>query len=181
MPFREGPSPHRPPAHRSRVIATVTEREKGGRKDYVSAFAGVVARFTAPHTPEEILAKIPSTLVEEFEAGRSELWLWDDSSRSCYLTHSGGREAAHRRDFAAAGDGAIGKVAEARTSIQNIPLSTFGGDDQEFSKRTSFTHISAYPLVVRERLLGVLAIYTRQEASEELLKWWEVYAEVCSV
>ena len=147
----------------------------------MSAFAGVVARFTAPHTSEEILAKIPATLTEEFEAGRSELWLWDDSSGSAYLTHAAGREAAHRRDFAAAGDGAIGKVAEARTSIRNIPLATFGSDDQEFAKRTGFAHLSAYPLVVRQRLLGVLAIYTREEVSDELLKWWEVYAEVCSV
>ncbi len=163
------------------AIATVTEREKGGRKDYVSAFAGVVARFTAPHTPEEILATIPSTLTEEFEAGRAELWLWDDSSRSTYLTHFGGLQAAHRRDFAAAGQGAIGKVAEARTSVQNIPLASFGGDDLEFSRLTGFAFFSAYPLVARERLLGVLALYTRQEAAEELLKWWEVYAEVSSV
>ncbi len=147
----------------------------------MSAFAGVVARLTAPHTAGEILARIPATLTEEFAAGRAELWLWDESSRSAYLTHSSGREAAHRHDYAPRGEGAVGKVAEARTAIHNLPLTQFGGDDQEFSKRTGFARISAYPLAARDRLLGVLAIYSTQEPGEELRKWWEVYAEVCSV
>ncbi|MCI0354600.1 MAG: SpoIIE family protein phosphatase [Acidobacteria bacterium] len=163
------------------AIATATARKRDGPKDYVASFAGVVARFTAPHTTDEILATVPSTLVAEFEAARAELWLWDESSRSACLTHAAGGEAAHRQDCARRGEGAIGKVAEARTTIQSAPLSRFGADDAEFARRTGFTHLSAFPLMVRERLLGVLAIYTAKQAGEELLKWWDVYAEVSSV
>ncbi|MGH9555514.1 MAG: GAF domain-containing protein, partial [Terriglobales bacterium] len=147
----------------------------------MASFAAVVARFTTPRTTEEILATVPGTLVEEFEAGRAELWLWDDSSRSAYLTHAAGEDATHRHDYAPHGEGAIGKVAESRAALRSLPLARFSSDDQDFAKRTGFACISAFPLIVRERLLGVLAIYTRQPAAEELLKWWEVYAEVTSV
>ncbi|MGH9532328.1 MAG: SpoIIE family protein phosphatase, partial [Terriglobales bacterium] len=128
-----------------------------------------------------ILATVPATLVEEFSAGRAELWLWDDSSRSAYLTHAAGQEAAHHHDYARHGEDAIGKVAEARVASRNARLARISTDDQDFAKRTGFTHISAFPLMVRERLLGVLAIYSRQQAAKDLLKWWEVYAEVSSV
>ena len=73
------------------------EKKKSGKKDYVSAFAGVVARFTSPHTSDEVLAEIPGLLVTEFDAARAELWLWDDSSRSVYLTHASGKEAEQDR------------------------------------------------------------------------------------
>jgi sigma-B regulation protein RsbU (phosphoserine phosphatase) len=147
----------------------------------VASFAGVVARFSAPHTTDEILATIPATLVEEFSAARAELWLWDASSRSAYLTHVAGEDASHAHDFARQGEGAIGKVAEARVASRNAQLTRIDSAAQEFSKRTGFTHITAFPLMVRERLLGVLALYSRQPAPEDLLKWWEVYAEVASV
>ena len=107
----------------------------------------MVARFTSPHTSDEVLSEIPSLLVTEFDAARAELWLWDDSSRSVYLTHSAGKEAEHSRDFAAAGAGVLGKVAENSKTAQNLTLSTFGGEDQKFAQRSGFTHISAYPLL----------------------------------
>lgn len=147
----------------------------------MASFASVVARFTAPQTTAEVLATVPATLVQEFSAAHAELWLWDESSRSAYLTHVAGADAAHHQEFARQGEGAIGKLTETRVPSRNAQLARTGSEDQEFSKRTGFTHISAFPLMVRERLLGVLAVYSRQPAEDELLKWWEVYAEVASV
>ncbi len=162
-------------------MATATTRRKDEPRDYVASFASVVARFTAPNTTAEVLATVPATLAEEFSAARAELWLWDESSRSAYLTHAAGEDAAHHADFARRGEGAIGKLAETRVATRNSQLARVSSEDQEFSKRTGFTHISAFPLMVRERLLGMLAVYSRQPAEDDLLKWWEVYAEVASV
>jgi sigma-B regulation protein RsbU (phosphoserine phosphatase) len=144
--------------------------------NYVNAFASAVAVLS--RAGEDLSTRALEILVQDFDAARAELWLWDSSSGSCYLTQSAGEEGAHRRDYAEAGAGAVGKLARNRTSIENIVLSTFGGDDQEYSRRTGLTHISGYPLLSGEQLVGVLVLYNRGEVPEDLLLWWRLYAEM---
>jgi phosphoserine phosphatase RsbU/P len=155
------------------VIKTKTQS-----KNYVNAFASAVAGLSL--AGEDLTARVLEMLVSHFDAGRAELWLWDSSSGSCYLTHAEGLDATHRRDYAAAGPGAgaVGKIAHNRTTIENIVLSTFGGDDQEFSRETGLTHISGYPLLAAGQLAGVLAIYTAAEVPEDRLLWWKLYSEM---
>lgn len=149
---------------------------KAQGKNYVNEFAGAVAALS--RAGEDLSVKALELLVSDFDVARAELWLWDPSSGSCYLTHGAGLEAGHRLDFAAAGAGAIGKMAHNKSSIENVVLSTFGGDDQEFARRTGLTHISGYPLLAGEQLTGVLALYGTGEAAEDLLLWWRLYAEM---
>lgn len=156
-------------------------KKQSASKDYVSAFADVVARFTSPHTSDEMLSAIPSLLTTEFDAMRAELWLWDDSSRSLYLTHSAGKPAEHGLDFVATGAGVLGKVAENSKTVQSVALSSFGGEDQKFAQRSGFTHVSAYPLLANGKLAGVAAIYGTSAAEDEQLKWWLLYSEVAGV
>lgn len=150
----------------------------------MDGFAEVVSTFTTASV-EELLAQIPAQLVRHFDAPRAELWLWDASSDSAYLVHSSGQDAPRRHDYASAGAGVIGKVGGAKKAIENIVLSTFGGDDQEFARRTGLTHICAYPLVSRTNKAakpsGVLAVYHPEEIGPEMRGWWRVYAEMCGV
>jgi len=145
-------------------------------KNYVNAFASAVAALS--RAGEDLTARVLEMLVRDFDADRAELWLWDGSSGSCYLTHAEGLSAEHRLDYAAADSGAVGKIARNKTTIENIVLSTFGGDDQEFSRATGLTHISGYPLLAAGQLAGVLAIYTSREVPEDLLLWWRLYSEM---
>ncbi|HKR94692.1 MAG TPA: hypothetical protein VJW55_05000, partial [Candidatus Angelobacter sp.] len=124
---------------------TVVAKSKTQSKNYVNAFASAVAALS--RAGEDITARVLEMLVSDFDAARAELWLWDSSSGSCYLTHAEGLKAAHRLDYAAAGSGAVGKIAHNKTTIENIVLSTFGGDDQEFARATGLSHISGYPLL----------------------------------
>jgi sigma-B regulation protein RsbU (phosphoserine phosphatase) len=145
-------------------------------KNYVNAFAGAVAALS--RAGEDFTARMLELLVRDFDAGRAELWLWDGSSGSCYLTHAVGQAAAHRKDYAEAGAGVIGKLAHNRTSIENIVIATFGGEHQEFSRKSGLTHISGYPLLSGEQLVGVLALYNHGEVPEDLLLWWRLYSEM---
>jgi phosphoserine phosphatase RsbU/P len=145
-------------------------------KNYVNAFAGAVA--VLGRAGEDFTARMLELLVRDFDAGRAELWLWDGSSGSCYLTHAAGQPAVHRRDYSEAGAGVIGKLAHNRTSIENIVVSTFGGEHQEFARKSGLTHISGYPLLAGEQLVGVLALYNHTEVPEDLLLWWRLYAEM---
>ncbi|HET9282786.1 MAG TPA: GAF domain-containing SpoIIE family protein phosphatase [Candidatus Angelobacter sp.] len=155
---------------------TVVAKSKTQSKNYVNAFASAVAALS--RAGEDITARVLEMLVSDFDAARAELWLWDGSSGSCYLTHAEGLKAAHRLDYAAAGSGAVGKIAHNKTTIENIVLSTFGGDDQEFARATGLSHISGYPLLAAGQLAGVLAIYTTGEVPEDLLLWWRLYSEM---
>jgi phosphoserine phosphatase RsbU/P len=149
------------------------------REDYVASFANAVTRLAS--NSAELLAIVPQILVSDFGASRSELWLWDESSKSAYLTHSSGLAAEHHRDYAAAGEGPVGKVGVARKSIHNIKLDTFGADHAKLAHNTGLTHIAAYPLMSKERVLGIIVNYTHEVVPDDLLGWWEVYAEVTSV
>jgi sigma-B regulation protein RsbU (phosphoserine phosphatase) len=160
--------------------SAATSKGKSARKDYVESFANLVTSFASAKV-EDLLAQIPSLLVTDFEAARSELWLWDTSSDSAYLVHSAGLEGARRHDYTASGAGVIGKVGQAKKLVENIGLATFGGEDQEFSKRTGLTHISSYPMMVGDKPMAVLAIYGTAPAGKELLGWWRMYAEMCGV
>ena len=96
------------------------------------------------------------------------------------MTNAAGIEGRHRLDYAPADAGAIGKIAYNKKSIENVVLTTFGGEDQDFARQTALTCISGYPLLVKGEVAGVLAIYSRTEASEELLIWWRIYAQMSS-
>src|SRR5205807_2308825 len=157
-------------------VAVAKTKPKMQSRNYVNAFAGAVAALS--RAGEDMTARVLEMLVSDFEAARAELWLWDSSSGSCYLTHAAGMPAAHRLDYAAAGSGAVGKIAHNKTTIENIVLSTFGGDDLEFARATGLTHISGYPLLAAGQLAGVLAIYTTGEVPEDLLLWWRLYSEM---
>ncbi len=154
------------------MIKTGVIKTKTQGKNYVNTFASAVAALS--RAGEDLTARVLEMLVSDFDAARAELWLWDGSSGSCYLTHAQGMDATHRLDYAAAGAGAVGKIAHNKTTIENIVLSTFGGDDLEFSRQTGLTHISGYPLLAAGQLAGVLAIYTRAEVPEDLLLWWRL-------
>jgi phosphoserine phosphatase RsbU/P len=150
------------------------------RNDYVSAIAGAVSRLTSSESTD-VLAQLPQILVTDFGAVRSELWLWDDSSRSAYLTHASGKKARHRKDFAAEGDGPAGKIATGKKHAENLLLASFGDDYSEFAHQSGLTHVAAYPLHGKDKLLGVLVNYTAGAVDDEMLKWWNAYAEIASI
>jgi len=156
-------------------------KAKPTRKDFVASFAEVVTRFTAKDSIDKVLGHIPELLVENFEAARAELWLWDESSRSVYLTHAFGQEAERRREYASSGEGAVGKAIKSRKVHENLELAACGTHDREFAERSGLAYVSVFPLIAREQLLGVLAGYSSAAAEPELVRWWELYVEICAV
>ncbi len=145
-------------------------------KNYVSAFANAAAEFA--RMTDDALGAVSDLLVEEFDADRAELWLWDEASGSCYLTNFSGIEAKHHLDYAPADAGVVGKIAKNQRSIESAGLASFGGDDQDFARQTGLVYVSGYPLLVAGEVAGVLMAYTRTEVSEEVLVWWRLYAQM---
>lgn len=148
---------------------------KGKPHDYVSAFANALTCLGTQNSHEDILSQVPALLWKDFDATRSELWLWDESgSGSGYLTHTAGIEAAHRKDYITIGTGLLGKVAQERRAEPNVPV---GHDDPELA-RARLTHVSAFPLVADKKLVGVIANYSNGPVVDEVLSWWHAYSEI---
>jgi sigma-B regulation protein RsbU (phosphoserine phosphatase) len=157
------------------------EKTRLERQDVLDALAGVVMSFST-HPDDEILRRIPEFLVSEFQGERAELWLWDDASNSLYLVHHAGRLAERRRDYIPSGEGALGKVAEARRQIENLTLASFGGEDQELAHKFRFTYISCYPLIAGpKKLIGVIAVYCESSVPQPVLALWRAYSEMCKI
>ncbi len=116
-------------------------------------------------------------LVSDFDAARSELWLWDDSSGSAYLTHAAGTEANHRRDYATPGHGPIGKCLHDRASAVNFAMESLGSEGGDFATN-GLTHLATFPVMAEEKLVAVIANYSRTGVTTPLVHWWKMYAEI---
>jgi len=116
-------------------------------------------------------------MISDFDAVRSELWLWDESSGSAYLTNAAGLDANHRHDYSTP-EVVIGKAGETRKPIYNSMLSSGTEEDREFGNRSALTHVSVFPLTGKDKFVGLLANYSRKPVDKDLLQWWELCAHI---
>jgi sigma-B regulation protein RsbU (phosphoserine phosphatase) len=154
-----------------------TVETKTGNRDYIGAFANAVALFGSPNAGGDVFAHIPALLVSDFDAVRCELWLWDESSGSAYLTNAAGLDATHRRDYSSP-DVVVGKATDTRKPVYNGLLAAGSDEDRDFAARSGLTHVTAFPLSGKEKFVGVLMNYTRKPADKDLLQWWELCAHI---
>jgi phosphoserine phosphatase RsbU/P len=158
---------------------TASSPKINDRKDYLDALANAIAHFGQNQPLEQMLSEITSLLVDAFEAQRAELWLWDETSSTGYLTNAAGAEGRHHHDYIQIGKGPLGSAIEHRRSFTNLPIS--GPDKLDFTSASNLEFISVYPLVVSGRPIAVLALYTTESAAESTVQWWTMYAEVAGI
>jgi len=161
-------------------VATAKAKIKAERQEYINALAEAVSAFAAADE-DSVLVQVPNRLAESFDADRAELWLWDTSSKSAYLVHWSGVDAGHRHDYAQADKGAIGKVGEHNKKIEKLTLASFGGEDQEFAKKTGLNYISCYPIGNAVTTLAIVALYSSAEPTDELLGWWRMFVDMSAL
>jgi sigma-B regulation protein RsbU (phosphoserine phosphatase) len=89
--------------------------------------------------------------------------------------NGGSRSAGNKRGSAGP------KVAGANASASGEDSRGDQGSAQEPVAQSGPGCVSAYPLVAKGQLLGVLANYTTEPAGDELLNWWGLCSEVCTV
>jgi sigma-B regulation protein RsbU (phosphoserine phosphatase) len=161
--------------------AVATEKVRLERQDILDALFRLI-NFFSSHADDEILQHVPEFPVLEFQAERAELWLWNDTSNSLYLVHWSGVTAQHRQDYITAGEGVLGKVADSRKAVENIPLSSSSGQDQEFARQHRLNYLSCYPLLsFAGHLQGLLAVYSKTSVPEPVVALWRTYAEMCTI
>jgi sigma-B regulation protein RsbU (phosphoserine phosphatase) len=161
-------------------VPQAAAKSRDERHSFLGALATVISSFGKHHVLDEMLADATNLLVQHFEVARAEVWLWDDTSRTGYLTHASGLDGLHRRECISMGDGPLGKSAEMRRALVNVPL-TGPVDRFDFSSSGNLSHLTAFPLVAEERLVAVLGLYRATPAPETLLQWWTMFADISAI
>lgn len=155
--------------------------QKYERKDYLDAFATAVARLREQKSDDEILAQVPVILCSEFSALRSEVWLWDEPSRSGYLTHAAGAEAKHWRDYITHDSGSLGHAAASFQPVHNLVVAEAGKDSFDFVQRARLTHTSVFPIAANGRVIAVSVNYSDGPTPTDAVTCWRAFADIAGL
>lgn len=134
--------------------------------------ADVGIALTQNQTLPAILQKCCDAVVRHLDAAFARIWLLNEAENVLELQASGGMythiNGAHSR--IAVGDFKIGLIAKERIPcLTNRVLEDARIGDKEWAAREGMAAFAGYPLIVDDRLLGVIAMFSRQELNESTL------------
>jgi CheY-like chemotaxis protein len=142
------------------------ELEQKSRLAELAAEVGVA--LTRRDPLRAILQSCVESMVERLDAALAGVWTLNESEQALELLASAG-VAAGEGGLASpvpAGRSIVGRIAqERRPYLTNAALSDPRVSELAWVRREGVMAFAAYPLAIEERLLGVLAIFARQELS----------------
>ncbi len=165
----------------SRFIGTVldiTERkrteellERRARQPALRADVG--AAFAEGGPLRDILQRCAEATVEHLDAAFARVWTLGEEEDVLELQASAGMythlDGAHSR--VPVGELKIGLIAqERRPHLTNTVTSDPRVSDKEWARREGMVAFAGYPLIVEERLVGVVAMFSRQELTEDTIE-----------
>jgi len=122
---------------------------------------------------QNILQRCAVAMVEYLDAAFARIWTLDEAEQTLELQASAGMykhlNGAHGR--VPVGEFKIGRIA---ASLQPHLTNSVVGDpevgDQEWARREGMVSFAGYPLIVGDRLLGVMAMFARQPLADDTLE-----------
>lgn len=130
--------------------------------------------------PGSVYEKATHQLVERFQMAFARIWILHEQTNELELQASAGEythlDGAHSRipldsDFKLAWI-----VREATPHISNDLLHDPRIDDKEWAKENNMVAFAGYPLLIEDRLLGVLEIFSHQPIDEETEQQLQIVA-----
>ncbi len=117
----------------------------------------------------EMLQLCVEALVRHLDVAFARIWTLDDATSTLELQASAGMythiDGSHSR--VPLGQDKIGAIAEQRRpQLTNQVLGDPQVHDQEWARREGMVAFAGYPLVVHERVVGVMAMFARHALSE---------------
>ena len=127
--------------------------------------ADIGAALTQSDTLPDMLQRCAEALTHHLEAAFARIWTFNPEENVLELQASAGmythRDGPHSR--VPVGKFKIGLIAqERRPHLTNAVVGDPHVSDQEWAKREGMVAFAGYPLVVEERLVGVMALFARQ-------------------
>ncbi len=155
------------------VTARVLAERAQAERRHVDAFSAEVGIILAGNDPlATILQRCAEAMVRHLDAALARIWLLDDEGRMLTLTASAGLythlDGAHGR--IPVGSLKIGLIAQERVpQLTNAVIGDPRVPDQEWAKRTGMVAFAGYPMLLGERVLGVVGMFARRELGSEIL------------
>ncbi|MBV9489942.1 MAG: response regulator [Verrucomicrobia bacterium] len=142
------------------------ELEQKSRLAELGAEVGVA--LTRRDTLQDILRSCAEAIMQRLDVVSTFIWTLNESERTLELQASAGREASEvgAAQRVPVGRGMVGRIAqERRHYVTNAAASDLGKSEHAWPPGEGVTACAGYPLIVEERLVGVLMVFTRQELS----------------
>lgn len=130
------------------------------------------------------LQRVAQAIVDHLDAAFARVWTYDEGPEVLQLRASAGLythlDGAHAR--VPLGQLKIGRIARERRALltNDVPNDPHIGDPA-WARREGLVAFAGYPLFIGERLLGVLALFSRQRLSPEAFKGLGNVADLLSV
>ena len=137
--------------------------------------------FSGCMEPEEIARRVTDGLVEKFDCAFARIWLLEPDQTTLKLVASSGLYTHTNGSFARVPIGAykVGKIAQNRVSFlsNNLAAEPWVGN-REWAIANNIRGFAGYPLAVKDRVVGVLATFSRHEMEPEFL---EILQTLCTI
>ncbi|MBW4523191.1 MAG: GAF domain-containing protein [Scytolyngbya sp. HA4215-MV1] len=140
----------------------------------------IVQSFSGCLKPEEIACCITDGLVEKFEIAFARIWLLEPDQMNLRLVASSGIYTHLNGSFARVPMGAykVGKIAQNRVSFLSNNLADESWvKDREWAIALNIRGFAGYPLLIGDRVVGVLATFSHQAMAPEFL---EILQTICA-
>ena len=131
-------------------------------------------------TPPQMLQHCAEALVRHTGAAYARIWTLDDEGAMLELQASAGQyprvEGPHRR--VPVGHLTIGFIAQQRTPVvTNAVVGDPRVSDRAWAEREGMIGFAAHPLVVDDRVVGVMALFSRHVLSDDILEYLGTVAD----
>ena len=141
--------------------------------------ADIGIALTQSRTMEEALGRCANVVVQRLDAAFARLWTLDDAGTALELKASAGMythlDGPHGR--VPVGKFKIGLIAQERLAhLTNTVVGDPRVSDQEWAQREGMVAFAGYPLLVEDRLVGVLAMFARHRLTDDTLRSLESVA-----
>ncbi|CAA9418133.1 MAG: diguanylate cyclase/phosphodiesterase (GGDEF & EAL domains) with PAS/PAC sensor(s) [uncultured Rubrobacteraceae bacterium] len=135
--------------------------------------ADASAALAESGTLRSVLQRCTEAMVRHLDVAFARIWTLNEEEGVLELQASAGMythiDGPHGR--VPVGELKIGLIAqERRPHLTNTVTSDPRVSDKEWARREGMVAFAGYPLVVEDRLVGVMAMFTREELSEDTLE-----------
>jgi len=141
----------------------------------------IAQRFSGCLEPEEIARQLTDGLVETFGCAFARLWLLEADQSALRLVASSGMYTNTDGFFSRVPMGAykVGKIAQNRVSFlsNDLPAEPWVGN-REWAIANGIRGFAGYPLTTQDRVIGVLATFSRTPLAPEFL---EILQTLCTI
>ena len=139
----------------------------------------IAESFSGLLNPEEIARRTTEGLVVKFNSAMARLWLLEQVTLK--LVASSGLHTSINGSFSKVPIGAykVGKIAQNRVAFfsNNLPAESWVGNRQ-WAIDNNIKGFAGYPLIIKDRVIGVLATFSCQKLTPEFL---EVFQSLCTI